>query len=138
MDKSETEQPETRENASSLFVLSAKNEERLKERARLLRDFIQNGSTRHIDLADVAYTLQTGRDAMEARLGIIAGSAEELTEKLNAFLMGKNSEDIISGRKNARITRSPCSQTMKTLLTSSAPGLRKEIQESAAALGKRI
>ncbi|MFE7497180.1 KR domain-containing protein, partial [Bacillus velezensis] len=77
----------------------AKNEERLKERARLLRDFIQNGSFRHIDLADAAYTLQTGRDAMEARLGIIAGSAEELTEKLNAFLLGKNSEDIISGRK---------------------------------------
>ncbi len=99
MGRSETEQQETREKASSLFVLSAKNEERLKERARLLRDFIQNGSFRHIDLADAAYTLQTGRDAMEARLGIIAGSAEELTEKLNAFLLGKNSEDIISGRK---------------------------------------
>ncbi|ANU30635.1 polyketide synthase [Bacillus velezensis] len=99
MGRSETEQQETREKASSLFVLSAKNEERLKERARLLRDFIQNGSSRHIDLADAAYTLQTGRDAMEARLGIIAGSAEELTEKLNAFLLGKNSEDIISGRK---------------------------------------
>lgn len=99
MGKSETEQQEAREKASSLFVLSAKNEERLKERARLLRDFIQNGSSRHIDLADAAYTLQTGRDAMEARLGIIAGSAEELTEKLNAFLLGKNSEDIISGRK---------------------------------------
>ncbi|MGG3326516.1 type I polyketide synthase, partial [Bacillus velezensis] len=99
MGRSETEQQETSEKASSLFVLSAKNEERLKERARLLRDFIQNGSSRDIDLADAAYTLQTGRDAMEARLGIIAGSAEELTEKLNAFLLGKNSEDIISGRK---------------------------------------
>ncbi len=80
MGRSETEQQETSEKASSLFVLSAKNEERLKERARLLRDFIQNGSSRDIDLADAAYTLQTGRDAMEARLGIIAGSAEELTE----------------------------------------------------------
>ncbi|MFE7497181.1 beta-ketoacyl synthase N-terminal-like domain-containing protein, partial [Bacillus velezensis] len=54
MGRSETEQQETREKASSLFVLSAKNEERLKERARLLRDFIQNGSFRHIDLADAA------------------------------------------------------------------------------------
>ncbi len=121
------------------FVLSAKNEERLKERARLLRDFIQNGSSRQIDLADAAYTLQTGRDAMEARLGIIAGSAEELTEKLNAFLLGKNSEDIISGRKKRENnTISMFSDDKDAADLVSAWLEKKKYRKVLAALGKRI
>ena len=37
------------------------------------------------NLADMAYTLQVGREAMEERLGVIVGSIEELAEKLQVL-----------------------------------------------------
>ncbi len=45
------------------------------------------GEDRHPpDLADLAYSLQVGREAMEARLAILAPSAQELLERLDGFL----------------------------------------------------
>src|SRR5690606_26128039 len=39
-----------------------------------------------ISLADLAYTLQVGRDAMDERLGIVACSLDELEGKLRTFI----------------------------------------------------
>ncbi|MCP4130783.1 MAG: SDR family NAD(P)-dependent oxidoreductase [bacterium] len=78
-----------------LFVLSAKNNERLHEAAKNLADYLnvlpehEQGSS--ITLPDIAYTLQTGRQPMEERLACIASSREELLEKLRLF----NREKII-------------------------------------------
>lgn len=44
---------------------------------------------RRVNLIDLAYTLQVGREAMDARLGIVAGSVEDLEEKLAAFVEGR-------------------------------------------------
>ena len=46
----------------------------------------------------MAYTLQIGRDAMEERLAVIAGSAEELQEKLSQFITGDKHADLYRGR----------------------------------------
>ena len=53
----------------AIIVLSAKNEERLKEQAQRLLTAIQEQQFTDADLADMAYTLQVGREAMEERLG---------------------------------------------------------------------
>jgi polyketide synthase PksN len=72
----------------ALVVLSAKNEERLKQQVGQLIAAIQHRSLGDAQLADVAYTLQVGREAMEFRLGVIAGSMAELKSKLQNYLSG--------------------------------------------------
>ncbi|MBJ9987818.1 SDR family NAD(P)-dependent oxidoreductase [Paenibacillus sp. S28] len=82
-----------------MIVLSARTEEQLKEQAqRLLLD----AESRHYGderLPDLAYTLQTGREAMEERLGLIVKTVDELTLKLRVFLDGDHeSEGIYCGQ----------------------------------------
>ncbi|HEX3525457.1 MAG TPA: SDR family NAD(P)-dependent oxidoreductase [Thermoanaerobaculia bacterium] len=67
-------------------VLSARNEERLREQAQGLLAVLKKRGLADGDLLDVAYTLQVGREAMDARLGVVASSVGELEEKLLAFL----------------------------------------------------
>jgi polyketide synthase PksN len=94
----------------AIIVLSAKDEERLKERAQQLLTLIKEQQFTEADLAngylaasrllaDIAYTLQVGREAMEERLGVITGSIEELTGKLAAFIAGQGGiEDLYRGQ----------------------------------------
>jgi polyketide synthase PksM len=88
----------------ALIILSAKDEERLKEQAERLIAAIRerrltDANLANSYLADIAYTLQVGREAMEERLGVIAGSTGELIEKLTAFLTGQNGiEDLYRGQ----------------------------------------
>ncbi|MEW9701804.1 SDR family NAD(P)-dependent oxidoreductase [Paenibacillus sp. SI8] len=79
----------------AVIVLSARNDERLKAQAKQLLDFIRKGQVSDRDLTDIAYTLQVGREAMEERLGMIAGSIAELEEKLQSFVEESNhAEDV--------------------------------------------
>nr|ASA76642.1 polyketide synthase [Pyxidicoccus sp. MCy9557] len=49
-------------------------------------------------LADVAYTLQVGREEMEERLAVVAGSETELLQQLRGFLAGKREgESLFTG-----------------------------------------
>ena len=73
----------------ALIVLSGRNEERLRQRAEQLLAAIGRRPLGEEDLADVAYTLQVGREAMEARLGTIVGSMPELERKLQGYLAGE-------------------------------------------------
>ncbi|WDZ63579.1 SDR family NAD(P)-dependent oxidoreductase [Paenibacillus polymyxa] len=74
----------------AIIVLSAKNEERLKKQAERLLAVMREGQQSESSLADVAYTLQVGREAMEERLAVIAGSMQELVDKLEGFLEGRD------------------------------------------------
>ncbi|HVU22667.1 MAG TPA: SDR family NAD(P)-dependent oxidoreductase [Opitutus sp.] len=86
-----------------VFVLSARHAERLTEIARKLRDFL-----RRLDVADrptpgeIAFTLQTGREAMEERLGFVATTFEELLEKLDALADGRGA---VAGVQRGRVSR---------------------------------
>jgi polyketide synthase PksN len=83
----------------AIIVLSAKNEERLKEQVQQLLTAIEEQQFSDECLAKIAYTLQVGREAMEERLGVIAGSVKELEEKLNGFVKGQdNIEDVYHGQ----------------------------------------
>ncbi|WP_435693888.1 beta-ketoacyl synthase N-terminal-like domain-containing protein [Rhizobium lusitanum] len=73
------------------IALSARTADQLRQKVRdLLRltDRLGAGGDdgNEMRLTDVAYTLQTGRDAMAYRLGFIVGSFGELQVKLRAYL----------------------------------------------------
>jgi amino acid adenylation domain-containing protein len=69
-----------------IVVLSARDEERLKDQARNLSAVIAKFDDG--DLPDLAYTLQLGRDAMKHRLAVVATSSAQLRDRLTAFLTG--------------------------------------------------
>lgn len=69
-----------------LVVLSAKTADRLRANAGRLLAHLSKGTDD--DLADIAYTLQVGRDAMNERLGLIVDSKAALIERLQAFVDG--------------------------------------------------
>jgi len=94
-----TRQRSDQPSRPQLIVLSARNEDRLKAYARSLLEHIQ---THEVELADLAYTLQVGRDSMEERLGMIVDSMEELVTQLDAYLEGETKIDAVY---RGRITR---------------------------------
>ena len=89
-----------------LIVLSAKNEDRLREMANNLHEFINNQNlnlkSETLNLNDLAYTLQTGREAMEERLTLVAKNETDLLSTLLGYLEGKpNGETVYSGNVKA-------------------------------------
>jgi polyketide synthase PksN len=82
-------------------VLSAKNEERLREQVQHLLAEVAAPDQPFPDarMANMAYTLQVGREAMEERLAVIAASGKELRQKLGGFLEGRvNIENLYRGQ----------------------------------------
>lgn len=77
----------------AIIVLSARDEDRLKEQAQQLLSAIQEQQFSNSDLPDMAYTLQVGREAMDARLAVIVTSIKDLEEKLKGFVEGKEGMD---------------------------------------------
>ncbi len=86
------------EDHPAVVVLSAKNAERLREQVAQLRDFLNASSTADQQLHQIAYTLQVGREAMETRLAMVAGSVTDLQEKLAHFLAGTHPDDFYQGQ----------------------------------------
>jgi polyketide synthase PksN len=74
------------EDEPVLIVLSAKNEARLKAYAAQFRSFLEaQPSDSPGSLVDLAYTLQTGREAMEERLALIAAERGAIIRKLSQY-----------------------------------------------------
>jgi polyketide synthase PksL len=85
------------ENTAFIVPLSARTSEQLRQRSRDLLEFIRRAQ-QPIDLAAIAYTLQVGREAMEARLGLVVSSVHQLVEKLSGYISGeKHIEDVYQG-----------------------------------------
>ena len=76
--------------APQLIVLSAKNEDRLKTYMQSICSFVKKHD---VELIDLAYTFQVGRDEMPERLALVASSPEDLKTKLEALLKGENPKD---------------------------------------------
>ncbi|WP_143669868.1 SDR family NAD(P)-dependent oxidoreductase, partial [Streptomyces sp. rh195] len=71
--------------------LSARTERELRERARGLLAHLEDA--RHTDsLRSIAWTLQTGREAMAERVGWAVSSRGELMSRLREFISGSGSE----------------------------------------------
>jgi acyl transferase domain-containing protein len=78
--------------------ISARTVDQLTQKVRDLLELVR-GAEVCPELADIAYTLQVGRAAMEERLGFIVSSLDELEERLQAWLDGRqNIEDAHRGQ----------------------------------------
>jgi len=108
------EKPVQNDNNGYIIVLSAKNHECLKEQAENLARYIMKETytntgnsenavnsekpksekdkqeVRGINLEQVAYTLQVGREPMEDRIAFVIHNEEELLEKLGKYTSGDN------------------------------------------------
>ncbi|MCX8131440.1 MAG: SDR family NAD(P)-dependent oxidoreductase [Clostridia bacterium] len=83
----------------AIIVISAKNEERLQDQVKQLLEMIRKKRLPDDRLADFAYTLQVGREAMEERLGLVVESVNELEEKLKRFSEGQDGiDDLYRGQ----------------------------------------
>nr|WP_010097990.1 beta-ketoacyl synthase N-terminal-like domain-containing protein [Ornithinibacillus scapharcae] len=76
-----------------MIILSAKNNEQLKEKARSLKDAIRSNKYTERDLPSIAYTLQIGREAMDYRLGMVVPNLDQLVDNLEVFLKGDTDID---------------------------------------------
>lgn len=75
-----------------LFVLSAQNQERLLHYAQEFWQFLQEVEF-EVNLANLCYTLQIGREEMASRLAIVFNNYSELVSKLNLFLKQNNEQN---------------------------------------------
>ncbi len=78
-----------------LFILSAKTEDRLRARTQQLLEYFQRPGP--AALADIAYTLQIGREPLEVRLAFLANDVEEASQRLRQFLAGGGGAELQCG-----------------------------------------
>ncbi|MDQ3510175.1 MAG: polyketide synthase dehydratase domain-containing protein, partial [Pseudomonadota bacterium] len=85
----------------ALIVLSARTTEQLQRKAQDLAECIAQAGPA-LALRDIAYTLQTGREAMEERCAFVALSTQQLAEALHAFAAGSTARGMHVGSTLAR------------------------------------
>jgi amino acid adenylation domain-containing protein len=76
-------------SGAAMIVMSAKTEQQLAHAAHHLRDTVADLPD-DVTLADIAFTLQTCRNAMEHRLAFICATKAELRDRLAAFADGRH------------------------------------------------
>ncbi|MBN9669609.1 non-ribosomal peptide synthetase [Roseibium aggregatum] len=81
--------------------VSAKNEKALSEAVAQLRQAVETA-----DLAEMACTLQTGRDAMRFRAAFVTADREDLIGRMDAFLAGDGSAAMTGAVPPGRKERS--------------------------------
>lgn len=83
------------ENGPYVLVVSAKNEERLLAYAGELLNYLEKKDSM-VNLNDLAYTLQVGREGMEERLATVVSHLSEFIERLQEYCRG-NKVNFFSG-----------------------------------------
>ncbi|PPK67116.1 SDR family NAD(P)-dependent oxidoreductase [Actinokineospora auranticolor] len=77
-----------------LFLLSARDDDRLRAYAAAAARFL---STEHVPLADLAHTTRVGREAMGARLAVLADNGADIHAALSRFAEGGPLPDVAGG-----------------------------------------
>lgn len=80
-----------------MFVFSAKKKEQLDKMAEKFLTFIKEGAVSEADLADVAYTLQTGRSAYDERMAFLAESLRDVEQRLEEYLKRDSLSPVMCG-----------------------------------------
>ncbi|RSZ60418.1 SDR family NAD(P)-dependent oxidoreductase [Massilia atriviolacea] len=93
--------PAQRQDRPYAFVMSARNRDGLLACADRMLAFLDDAD--EIALADMAFTSQLGRTAMQERLAVVAASKAELKAKLRQWRQHGAADDVLEGStKNAR------------------------------------
>jgi acyl transferase domain-containing protein len=87
--------PRFPESIPALFVLSARNEDRLREYVDRFLTYLRSGPG--VNLADLCYTLQVGRETMEARLALVVSGVDELIGRLDEWSLKASAADVYHG-----------------------------------------
>lgn len=89
------------EPAPQIIVLSARSEEQLKAYARKMSEFLETRPSPALPtLSDIAYTLQTGREAMAERLAMVVSDIDEVTERLTCYVQGASEVEGLYVRRD--------------------------------------
>ncbi|MCC7248955.1 MAG: SDR family NAD(P)-dependent oxidoreductase, partial [Lysobacter sp.] len=83
----------------ALFVLSADSEQRLAHYVDRMIAFLERGGDPDVglDLADLAFSSQIGRETMSERLAVVATGIEELLSALRKYREDGNDERVVRG-----------------------------------------
>jgi acyl transferase domain-containing protein len=84
-------------NDPILIILSAKDEAKLRLLMESFIEVLEKGYFSDTDLISIAYTLQTGREAMEYRFATEVTSINQLCNRLKEFVSGKTQAGIYLG-----------------------------------------
>jgi acyl transferase domain-containing protein/short-subunit dehydrogenase len=76
----------------NIVPISARNSESLKENAKKILDYIN--ATEQINLIDICYTLQAGREEMPERAAFVVEGIKDLKDKLSLFIEGYDGHDL--------------------------------------------
>ena len=79
-----------------LIPVSAKNDKQLRIKAIELLRFL-NSENQNIDIQELAYTLQIGREPMDVRLGFCVDNLRQLKEQLGDFIDGNSGYGVFLG-----------------------------------------
>ena len=81
-----------------VFVLSARDQSRLLAYAERFLEFLERPQAAALSLPGMTYTLQNGREEMDARLAILFTDLAQLREKLQRFCVGQQAvSDLYHG-----------------------------------------
>ncbi|WP_157906712.1 SDR family NAD(P)-dependent oxidoreductase [Sorangium cellulosum] len=108
------------EQPPAIIVLSARTEAQLAEQARNLLRAIRVQRRTDGDLARIAWTLQTGREAMEERLACVASSLDELVATLGAFVASPSTAPGIyrgSARKRKDVSAFAANEELREVVS---------------------
>lgn len=82
-----------------IVPFSARNEAALKAMLRTISEFLKRADMESLALQNIAFTLQTGREAMEMRAVFLTVSLDELHNDITRFLNGETAPArFLSGR----------------------------------------
>lgn len=101
--KTETESETETEN---IILLTANTKEQLGKTAERLLYYIEEQKIGEDKLPQIAYTLQTGRSFYQERLAMIVSTVKQLTNLLQEYVSGVESEEYVKGttRENPLIS----------------------------------
>ncbi|MEM0941335.1 MAG: amino acid adenylation domain-containing protein [Bacteroidota bacterium] len=99
-DKSRIKKEALKLSGPFIVPLSAKNEERLEEMVQNLSRYLEDPlKSEQLQLQDLAYTLQVGRESMETRLAMVVHEVEELKKQLASYQKGDRKDLLIGDVK---------------------------------------
>lgn len=84
-----------------VFVISAKTKERLLIYAQEWLDFLENKNSHSLNLNDLAFTVQCGREPLPERFAVIVSSLTQLKEELQIYCRNKFSQTIFRENENS-------------------------------------
>jgi len=89
-------------NDPAVIVLSARTDERLRVQIERLASALETPALASVCLADIAFTLQLGREAMDVRLALVCHDVAQLAQMLGRVLDGEEEIDgLYRGRASA-------------------------------------